>query len=92
MSGFEGRTGWYGLTGTKFKYWHRYNTTCGATDWDDEIQRHLLDNGFTVEDNGSWLRVTGPGLVDGWTADLYLAVSGADPARADRSEERRWRH
>jgi hypothetical protein len=91
MSGFRGHSGWYDLTMPKALYWHQYRAD-GCRSLDDIINAHVWDEGFTVEDHPTWVRVTGPGLVDGWTSDLYLAISGASPERADRSPERRWKH
>jgi hypothetical protein len=89
MSGFEGKSGWYGLTPTKAAYWHRYRE-CGCRGLDDIVNAHLVDDGFTVQDHRTWVRVTGPGLVDGWVSDLYLAISGAPPERARRDPAQQW--
>lgn len=97
MSGFEGKSGWYGLTPTKAGYWHRYRgypaaPACGCRSLHDIVNAHLLDDGFTIEDRRTWVRVTGPGLVDGWSADLYLAISGEPPEHGRRLPEQRWKY
>jgi len=43
-----------------------------------------------VQDHRTWVRVTGPGLVDGWVSDLYLAISGAPQERARRDPNQQW--
>ena len=78
MSGFVGKTGWYDLTATKALYWHRYRTD-GCRSLEDVIHAHVWDEGFTVEEKGNWVRITGPGLVDGSTELLFSAVSGSTP-------------
>lgn len=95
MSGFEGKTGWYGLTATKAEYWHRYRDypalpRCGCRSLEDIIHAHVWDAGFTVEEHSAWARITGPGLVDGWTDLLYLAISGSSPEIAVRTPNRHW--
>lgn len=89
MSGFEGQSGWYGLTPTKARYWHRYRTDCECRSIEDIVTNHL--GAFEVQDKGSWWRITGPGLREGWTGELYEAISG-NVGAADRSPERQWRY
>lgn len=98
VSGFIERTGLYELTATKAKSWHagwRYvegGCPHGCADVDDVIDNHVRGR-WEVEDGHSrnFWRITGPGLSEGFTADLWLAISGAPEERADRSEDRRWR-
>ena len=90
MSGFEGKSGWYGLTSTKAEYWHRYRGGDGCRSLEDILHAHVWDEGFTVQEKGAWARITGPGLVDGWVSDLYLAISGAPQERARREPNQRW--
>jgi len=87
MSGFVGKTGQYDLTATKALYWHRNRSDSCKSLW-DVVEAHVWDAGFTVEDNGNYARISGPGLVDGWTDFLFLAISGVSlPAEVPG---RRW--
>ena len=81
MSGFVGKTGWYDLTETKALYWHR-NRADSCKSLADVVQAHVVDGGFKVQQKGTWVRITGPGLVDGWTDFLFLAISGVLSAEA----------
>lgn len=93
MSGFEQQTGWYALTPTKAEYWHRgqaYNGGCACGPTADFVEVHLIPAGFTVERKSTWYRVTGPGLVDGWTDQLYAALSG-NVGRERPSYVRQWK-
>lgn len=89
MSGFVGKTGWYDLTATKALYWHR-NRSDSCKSLEDIMYKHVTGEGFRVEGKGNWARITGPGLVDGWTDLLYLAVSGSTPGIALRTPNRHW--
>lgn len=88
MSGFVGKTGQYDLTATKALYWHRFQKDSCKSLW-DVVEAHVWDAGFTVEDNGNYARITGPGLIDGWTDRLYVAISGGT-LTADWDPGRRW--
>jgi len=75
VSGFVGKSGWYDLTATKALYWHRLQRdSCKSLV--DIVHAHVVDEGFTVQERGNFARITGPGLVDGWTDRLYVAISG----------------
>ena len=87
MSGFVGKSGAYDLTATKALYWHRYRTDSCKTLGD--MVQHLEDGGFKVQDKGNYLRVTGPGLGEGYTDFLYMALTGVITAEAFPS--RQWK-
>ncbi len=89
MSGFVGKSGRYDLTVTKALYWHRFQKdSCRSLE--DVLHAHIYDLGFRWQEKpgGRWVRITGPGLVDGWTDRLYVAISGTLTAEA--FPRRRW--
>lgn len=93
MSGFVGRvgekTGEYDLTATKALYWHRRRSCC--TSAEQIIDRHVRPD-FAVEHRGNVWRITGQGLDQGYTDDLYAAVSGVTETFLPRYEaQRRWK-
>ena len=88
MSGFE-RSGVFGLTATKAKYWHgvgqHYGSGCPRRgDLAHIVADHLLPAGFVVvkDGRGSYVELTGPGLDEEKTGALYTAISG-QPARPE---------
>lgn len=76
MSGFVGG-GAYELTATKAEYWHRF-CRCGRRTPAEIIRGHVVPAGFDARPGrgGRFWRITGPGLEDGNTNALYMAVSG----------------
>ena len=72
MSGFQRSKGTYQLTGKKAEHWHR-DCHCGAKSFDDIVSTHLRPAGFSVV--GRYGEISGPGLSEGSTTALYLAVS-----------------
>ena len=87
MSGFVGKTGQYDLTATRALYWHRNRSDSCKSLW-DVVEAHVVDGGFTVKRRGNWARITGPGLVDGWTDFLFQAISGV--LSAESFPRRQW--
>jgi hypothetical protein len=97
MSGFEDRSGVYGLTPTKAMYWHRarIGENCCGGRLGDIVEVHCQPAGFTVVKWGKgrgWCTLIGPGLENGWTADLWQAISGAPDERLSRDPARQWRY
>jgi len=93
MSGFDRASESYGLTRTKAAYWHRARGArkeCSCKNAGDIVDTHVVGSGFDAECLGNWWRVTGPGISDGWTADLYVAISG-HAGSENRDPERRWK-
>jgi hypothetical protein len=87
VSGFVGKSGWYDLTATKALYWHRYRSdSCRSLA--DIVHAHIVDGGFRVQEKGNYVRVTGPGLVLGWTDFLFMSIAGTLTAEA--FPRRRW--
>ena len=72
MSGWQRAAGTYQLTTQKAIYWHR-DCDCGAASIDEMFATHLVPAGFSVV--GPYNEISGPGLSEGDSTALYLAVS-----------------
>lgn len=94
MSGFDRKSKSFFLTATKVAYWHRSR---GARRECDQrcrtaagmVVAHLDEFRVMAVGPNAW-RVWGPGIEQGWTDELYEAVSG-NPPQSRRSPSRRWR-
>jgi hypothetical protein len=96
MGGFLGESGIYSLTWTQAMRWHRFREDA-CESLGDVVKEHVEPAGFTATKGrrGSerFVLVSGPGLAEGYSSELWLAVSGADPGKAKKLLERwyRWR-
>jgi hypothetical protein len=76
VSGFDCGRGRYSLTATKADYWHG-DCACGASTLAQIVAQHAVPAGFSVVRRGTAHAVlSGPGLAQESTEELYAAVTG----------------
>lgn len=82
MSGWN-KDGSYDLTHTVAMRWHRRHDACRIHEGSvgDPIEMHLRASGLQVVGHGSFWRVTGGSLLEGWPDDLWTALSGRPAER-----------